>query len=210
MFIDGHAIQSGDPSPPAVAPNPVLVAEIESENGLNTIGATGRNMLIYVAGTNQIITATSGFEYDLDCHQNGTLTWRLDGLPSGLQNIHLVVYDSFNNISVAGATFIIAETVPIRIQNALVYPSPMRGAGHFTFDLSHNADVVINIYTITGRRVRSIRQNGLSNGFNQIAWDGRDADGHRLANNTYFYTIRANSTVGRGSSEVTERFMVLR
>jgi hypothetical protein len=207
LYMDNRRFQAGD----LVSPRPILIADISDDNGLKTIGSPGHNMMIYIDGQSEVIIATSGFEYNVDSFTTGTLTWRLEGLESGTHHLRLIVFDSFNAHSVAETWFVTTGEIPINITNALVYPNPMRQGGHFTFDLSHNADVTINIFTITGRRVQTIRRHNVSKGFvSNIYWDGRDADGHRMANNTYFYTIRANATEGRGSDEITDKLMILR
>jgi flagellar hook assembly protein FlgD len=39
-------------------------------------------------------------------------------------------------------------------------------------------------------------QRGLQPGYHQLPWDGRDAEGEKLANGIYFYKMLASSTAG--------------
>ena len=206
IYLDNLSFIPGD----TVSPNPTLIARISDKNGLNTIGSPGHNMMIVIDGSTEPIIATTGFEYDLDSYTHGTLTWKLNKLSPGRHSLKVIAFDSFNEISVADTWFIAAEEIPVQLEKVLVYPNPMKNDAYFTFELSHNSDVSINIFTITGRKIQTIKRNNLSKGYNQIFWNGRDADGDRIANNTYFYTIKANATEGKGSKEITEKFMMLR
>lgn len=206
LFIDSENFKPGD----TVSPFPTLIAKISDENGINTLGRPGHNIMIIIDGMSEPIIATQGFEYNLDSHTSGVLRWKLDGLQPGMHNLKLIVYDNFNEISLAETWFITSENIPLSIKNALVYPNPVKDSAHFTFDLSHNADVTINIFTITGRKIKTIRQRGLKQGYNQIFWNARDDDNDRIANNTYFYTINANASEGKGSTKITDKLMILR
>jgi hypothetical protein len=209
LFVGCLEFEEGD----SVPPNPVLYAIVSDPAGVDTVGADGRNIVVWIPSTRQRINATENFEYKLDSWTEGILRQPLSDLPHGLNRVEVYAYNNMRVMGRAEATFFVEENVPITIQNPLVYPNPMSNGGHFTFILSHDADIIISIYTITGRRIRTLRPDFLDagrEGFNTVFWDGRDADGDRIANNTYFYRIRANTRVGRGQAEVTEAFIMLR
>ena len=79
------------------------------------------------------------------------------------------------------------------------YPNPFKQGTCFTFNLYQEGDVIINIYTIGGRMIKTLEQGGRSFGYNQIYWDGRDADGSALANGVYFYKISVSGQSGEAS-----------
>lgn len=87
------------------------------------------------------------------------------------------------------------------IANPLVYPHPVRQAAAFTCVLSLDAEVEVEIYSLGGRLVRRLGPELQTAGFGLLEWDGRDADGRRLANGTYLYLLRARS----GDREVVFR-----
>jgi len=208
LFIDNENFKEGD----TVSPFPTLIARLSSEKGLNSIGSPGHNMMIIPNNSNEIIFATKGFEYDLDSYTTGTLTWRLNNLPTGRNDIKLVVFDSFNEMATADTWFITSSIVDIKIKDALVYPNPMkRNGGDFTFNLSHEATISFSIYTITGRKIYSKNNITAKKGFNYgiLNWNGRDADGQKIANGTYFYKIKATAKEGKGTTEITEKFIML-
>jgi len=206
IYLDNRNFQDGD----TVLKSPTLIADISDDNGINTIGNPGKNIMIRVDSSNDVIAASAGFTYDRNSYTSGTLIWPLQNLPVGRRTVEVVAYDSFNESAVASASFVVSEDVPLDIQNPLVYPNPMRDDGcHFTFYLNYEANIIIDIYTITGRKIKTISAYNQHH-FVMIHWNGRDEDGDRIANNTYFYKVKAHATQGKGNDEVTEKLVKLR
>ncbi len=116
-----------------------------------------------------------------------------------------------------------ADTIPWQVRvlvstetkadNVYPFPNPAPGQADFTFRLL-GAELpdraVLRIYTVAGRRVyeRELASDALRIGFNRIPWDGRDSDGDRLANGTYFYRLTFERP--SGSEQHTGRLSVLR
>jgi flagellar hook assembly protein FlgD len=75
----------------------------------------------------------------------------------------------------------------------------------FTLVLNDNGLMTLTIYTITGKKIRTIKQDG-QRGYNQIIWDGTDDDGDYLANNTYLYKVRVKN--GSKTAEKTGQFII--
>ncbi len=96
----------------------------------------------------------------------------------------------------------------LAIENALVAPNPVSDTGHFTFILSRPSEVTVRIYTLAGRLVQRIEEPFARAGYNQIFWDGRDADGHVLSNNTYLYILTADN--GESQARVKDKLIVYR
>jgi flagellar hook assembly protein FlgD len=71
--------------------------------------------------------------------------------------------------------------------------------------LSRDCEITIEIYTISGKKVYSYKTNGRA-GFNSIPWDGRDNQGDKLANNTYFVKVRAKD--GKDKTEKIEKLVI--
>jgi len=85
-----------------------------------------------------------------------------------------------------------------RILQVFNYPNPFASATIFTFILTGSAvpdEIVIRVFTVAGRKIREITvlQGMLQIGFNQVRWDGRDADGDEIANGIYLYQVRLRS-----------------
>jgi hypothetical protein len=67
----------------------------------------------------------------------------------------------------------------------------------FAFELTDLADVTLSIYTVRGKKIRSWKSAMAISGYNEFppgidnSWDGRDQDGFRIANGTYYAKLVA-------------------
>ena len=101
------------------------------------------------------------------------------------------------------------EEISFRIWDAHNYPNPLKRETTFTYLLSLDADEVsITIYTISGRIVNVLKEVAGNEGYNEVMWEARDADGILLANGVYFYRIRA--VAGEQTAQTLGRLAVLR
>ncbi len=88
------------------------------------------------------------------------------------------------------------------VRNLFNYPNPMQGNTYFTFDLfapDAPQSCVIKIYTVAGRLIKEVKAPARV-GFNQIYWDGNDADGETIANGIYLYKLILE---GNGKTETS-------
>jgi len=82
----------------------------------------------------------------------------------------------------------------LRIEEFFPYPNPFPRGTTFTYKLSQTVDeVVIKIFTVRGRLIRTIDYAPSGSGFNTQEWDGLDEDGDRIANGAYLVKIIAKS-----------------
>ena len=70
---------------------------------------------------------------------------------------------------------------------------------------------------MSGRLVRRIENQDCQLGYNQVSWDGADAQGVRLPNGVYLYRLsapsrqtRARVAEARPAAQVIEKFIVRR
>ena len=86
-----------------------------------------------------------------------------------------------------------SEQVP-RV-SAYAYPNPFSPSSdrltRLRFDLSNPESITIRIFDFGMTLVREIFFSGGAAGANEVAWDGTDEGGVRLANGTYFYAIQS-------------------
>lgn len=66
---------------------------------------------------------------------------------------------------------------------------------YFAFRLSKDASITIEIFTITGEKIKTINTTGLI-GFNKVLWGGINDRGELVANGVYIYRITAQSISG--------------
>jgi len=212
LWLNSKDFLEGDP----VGSDPTLIAAIADSNGVNMLGKSGHKILARTINDGDFIDVTDYFLYDLDSWTSGELSYQFSDLATGPDSIEVIAFDNLNRATVAHLGFTVSGGgsggEKVSIERLVPYPNPFNGreAFYFTFMLTESADVTIDLYTITGRKIRTLRAPGLSSGYRQVAWDGRDADGDAVANNTYFYRIRAKGAGGSGSDEKRGKVMVLR
>jgi hypothetical protein len=84
------------------------------------------------------------------------------------------------------------------------YPNPFSARTTFDLDLSVDANVVVDVYDVAGRRVRHVELGRLSVGSRAMSFDGAGDDGRRLPSGVYFYRVSANG------STVTQKMVIAR
>jgi len=89
------------------------------------------------------------------------------------------------------------------IRDTYPYPNPMSTHTTFAFRVEGGRDELLRnfalrIYTLSGRLVRELTradlERPLSVGWNTARWNGRDADGDRVATGVYLYRVRVEGT----------------
>ncbi len=130
--------------------------------------------------------------FDETLPEEGTIVYA-PSLANGDYRIQIFASDTSGNTHEGEVLrFQIDETVEIKeVWNV---PNPMRTGTFFTYNFVQSPEqVTIKIYSIAGRLVRTIADASARRGYNETFWDGRDEDGDRLANGTYFYKVSVES-----------------
>jgi len=85
----------------------------------------------------------------------------------------------------------VAAPAPAVTALALPAPNPVRHATAIAFSLAQAGPVDLAVYSVTGRRVRTLAQGDHAAGEHRVAWDGRADDGARLAPGIYWTRLVA-------------------
>ena len=135
----------------------------------------------------------------------GGKNWELHtqlGAPAGAHVLGLEIVDGAV-YSVASIGFSMGGEFALR--EVGTYPNPFDAYTTFSYQLTAPADdVLIQIYTVSGRLVHEIRAPR-STGHTQIAWDGRDLERNEVANGLYIFRMTANG--GGNEEEFTGRIV---
>ncbi len=75
------------------------------------------------------------------------------------------------------------------------FPNPFNPSTNITFALPFASNVVLKIFDTMGREVYRTALDGLSEGVQQITWNGKNNSGNIVASGTYIYTL---DVVGSG------------
>jgi hypothetical protein len=175
---------------PVVTGDVVLEAILEDSSGICFLGGEGRQLRLFVNGDGMDVG--NFFSYNQGSTTTGRLVVELLDLAAGDYTLILHALDGVGNASTDTLTLETLDQDEIAITEALVYPNPGDGQRCFSFRLSSDASVSVGVYTVTGRRIRTL-SSACEQGYNQIMWDGLDAEGDRPASGSYVYVIRATS-----------------
>ncbi|MEY3237841.1 MAG: hypothetical protein RI883_1942, partial [Bacteroidota bacterium] len=195
---------------------PVLIAKIFDENGINTVGnGIGHDLMAVVdKNTSNPIILNEYYTADLDTYQSGSVNYSIPTLEKGLHTLSLKVWDVNNNSSESTIEFIVQEKENIELDHVLNYPNPF--TTHTDFYFEHNQacaqlEVQIQIFTVSGRLVKTINQLVHTEGFRSsgIPWDGRDDFEDQLAKGVYIYSLSVKSPDGK-IAEKTEKLVLLK
>ena len=195
--------------------SPIFLAYLEDENGMNTAGGIGHDMIAILDGdeTNPYIL-NDYYQTELDDYTKGKVSYPFRNLTPGLHTITFKAWDVYNNMVTAEIQFIVVGDDKIQLENVLNYPNPFVSYTEFWF--SHNRpfeplDVQVQVLTITGKVVWTKNQTIITEGFlsRDITWDGKDDFGDKIGKGVYVYKLTVKSTLTGKKAEKHEKLVIL-
>jgi len=84
------------------------------------------------------------------------------------------------------------------------YPNPFNPITTIRYDLSEDAQVVLSIYDVTGRLVKTLATGNQVVGFYEVQWNGRSESGKALSSGLYLYRLQA------GKFTANEKMLLLK
>lgn len=216
--------------------NPNLLACITDNTGINAAGSgIGHDITVILDGevisTIQLNDFYSSGENNgcinpnlLD-YQKGSVLYPFKNLKPGEHQLVFKVWDINNNSSTASLNFVVKneESQKLEINRLLNWPNPFTDKTYIQFEHNCNdiLDVNVQIYTITGKLVRTISQplfaESYLEGFRTprfaIEWDGKDDFGALVGKGTYIYKVLArsqNQEKCKGNAVATEKMVILK
>ncbi len=195
--------------------SPVLIAFVSDSTGINTVSnGVGHDAVAILNDdlANSIII-NDFFESDLDSYNSGVFKYPFRKLSEGRHKLTVKVWDILNNSSQETIEFIVVNSAELALKHVLNYPNPFTTQTSFYFEQNQPGyllDVQIQIFTISGRMVKNIRQSVSMQGFRSdaIMWDGRDDFGDKLAKGVYLYKLRVRNEKGE-VAEKTEKIVII-
>tara|TARA_Y100000813_G_scaffold81192_1_gene57458 strand:- start:3061 stop:4239 length:1179 start_codon:yes stop_codon:yes gene_type:complete len=194
---------------------PTLIANVFDENGINTVGnGIGHDIEAYLDGnTSEAIILNDFYESELDTYQRGQINYPLNNLEEGNHSITLKVWDVYNNSSKQTIDFEVVNNEQLALEHVLNYPNPFTTQTEFFFEHNQHCDfldVQLQIFTISGKIVKTIRKRVHAEGFRVggISWDAKDDYGDKIGRGVYVYTLKVSSENGE-IAEKTEKLVIL-
>ncbi|CEJ71521.1 hypothetical protein BN1195_03870 [Chryseobacterium oranimense G311] len=216
--------------------NPMLLACVTDDTGINSTGSgVGHDITVYLDGQiintvvlNDFFSSGEGngcLNPGLADYQKGNVTYPFRNLAVGQHQLTFKVWDINNNSTTATLNFEVKDETDqhLVINRPLNWPNPFTNKTYIQFE--HNCDdildVNVQIYTITGKLVRTLSQPVVAEPFLQgfrtprqaIEWDGRDDFGSTVAKGTYIFKIFAksqNQEKCKGSATAVEKMVLLK
>ena len=184
--------------------NPLLIVKLNDQHGVNTVGnGIGHNITASLTSENetQKIDLNEYYESTLDNYQQGEIKYPFAKLAAGKYKLSVKAWDVINNSSEKVVEFTVLESKNFSIDKVYNYPNPFTTATGFQFE--HNRpgddlDVMIQIFSVSGRLVKTINQN-IANAGSRVAnmnWDGKDDFGDKLARGVYVYRMKVKAADG--------------
>ncbi len=195
---------------------PLLIVEAFDESGINTVGnGVGHDLIAILDGNSgDPIVLNNYYTASLDNYQSGKINYTLRNLTPGEHTLDVKIWDVNNNSSVQRLLFTVIDEDQVALQKVLNYPNPFTTKTTFFFEHNQSCaslETQIQIFTVSGRLVRTINQTVPTAGFriDGIDWDGKDDYGDQLAKGVYVYKISINLPAG-GKAEKVEKLVLLK
>lgn len=195
---------------------PILLAFLEDENGINTASGIGHDIVAILDGdeTNPYVL-NEYYETENNDYTKGFVRFPFRDLAPGLHTILFKAWDVYNNLVTAEIQFnAICSDEGLKLEKVLNYPNPFVSYTEFWFN--HNMpfeplDVQVQILTISGKLVKTINQQVMTEGFlcREITWDGRDDFGDKIGKGVYIYKLKVKSVTTGKSTEKYEKLVIL-
>ncbi|MBK9730573.1 MAG: hypothetical protein IPO83_04660 [Chitinophagaceae bacterium] len=170
------------------------------------------------------------YSADLDSYQSGEARYPLSSMSEGLHTIVVKAWDVYNNSSEGSTEFIVSTSAELALAHVLNYPNPFTTRTEFMFE--HNMpgqmlDVMVQVYTISGKLVKTIQQSvmpemvafngtgcsdaGTAGGYrvNGIFWDGKDDYGDVIGKGVYVYKLTVQADNGM-KADTFEKLVILK
>ena len=169
-----------------------MIIRLSDPLGINLTAEKGHELLFINPETDEKLIVTERFIYDVNSLNTGTIEYNI---PSEDNQLSLVVsaWDNANNPTEAQIDLILLKSEKLDLLHVFNFPNPFAHKTKFTFELTADAEISVDIYTLAGRRIKSILPVFFTIGYQQIDWNGRDEYGGMLANGVYLYKITASN-----------------
>ncbi len=209
LYLDHRTFRSGD----IVSANPMVIADLDDEHGINTSGGgVGHRIEAWLDNNPEGIDLTEYYKSKLDTYKQGELVYPLGELSPGTHTIRLRAWDTYNNSSQSETVFDVVNSVGLRLTSVFNYPNPFSSTT--VFSLEHNqlgsVDAEVKIYTVAGRLIQTVEAKNVNNQIINISWDGRDRDGDVIANGVYLYKAIVKTTDNRLTGEAYGKLSVVK
>ncbi|WP_313384041.1 type IX secretion system sortase PorU [Chishuiella sp.] len=216
--------------------SPYLIACLTDNTGINSSGSSiGHDIVATIDGKIQDAYILNDYfdggdanpciNKNFEDYQKGQVMYQLKNLELGQHAVNLKFWDINNNSNTATLDFVVMESGSgqLHIDKLLNWPNPFVKNTFFQFEhnCSSELDVMVQIFTISGKLVKTIRQTvsaepfreGYRTGKYAIEWDGLDDFGDKIGKGVYIYKVNVrgvDTSVCKGTASAVEKLVILK
>jgi len=213
-------------------PNPTVLVKISDSSGVNTVGTgIGHDITgVLDNDSKNTIVMNNFYTADLDSYSSGEVRYPLSSLSEGAHHIDVKAWDVYNNSSQGATDFIVSSSAQMALAHVLNYPNPFTTRTEFMFEHNmpgQNLNVLIQIYTVSGKLVKTIQQTVMPQSFdfastscgltvggggyrvNGIFWDGKDDFGDNIGKGVYVYKLTVKADNGQ-HADTFQKLVILK
>lgn len=190
--------------------------ENDPGSGINTAGTGIGHDITAVLDNNTTnpFVLNDYYESDLNSYKKGTVRYPLSDLTEGSHNLSVKIWDVHNNSSTSYTEFVVASSAQFALAHVLNYPNPFTTKTSFYFEHNkpcENMDVQVQIFTVSGKLIKTIHENVHMEGFRSdaITWNGTDDYGDPIGRGVYVYRLRAKTSSGEAAEQI-EKLVILK
>lgn len=193
---------------------PMLVVELEDEDGINMTGSGIGHDLLAVIDNSPVYTYVLNSYYvpNQGGYTGGTIRYALPELPEGEHKLMFRAWDVKNNSSTSQLAFVVKRGVKPGLFGIECTKSPART--ETTFIISHDRpqaemDVRVSVYDFAGREMWVHSESGVSSdNYYYIDWDLTSNTGQRLSPGVYLFRASVSSE-GSKQSTASRKIVIL-
>ncbi len=188
-----------------------FIAILEDENGINiSENGLGQSIELIVNDSLRYIL-NENFVTFPDQFERGILSYPLQGLSPGVNNIQLSYWDNRGNRSVSDLAFSVNENSSL-INEIKNYPNPLENETIFYISHQLNSEFVevkVEIMNMNGQKITEFKQD-FSNAQSKlnIEWDMNEDLGYQLEKGVYIYNVLISSKTS-GLSESKQKKLII-
>ncbi len=200
--------------------SPLLLLKMNDDNGINTASGIGHDItaILDEDEVNPIIL-NDNYETEPDDFTKGKLSYQFRDLKDGLHTLSIKVWDTYNNSATTEIQFIVVnQNSKLVLEKVLNYPNPFVNYTEFWFNHNSSSElsIMVQIYTISGKLIKTIRGTSASgNKFNNtslsrsVTWNGKDDFGDQIAKGVYVYKLSVKDLITNKTAVKFEKLVKL-
>lgn len=204
IYINSRSFVSGG----KVNERPQFIADIQDENGINTVGSgIGHDLMLVVDDDpEQSYIVNEYFTTTTNSFKQGSVTYKLPELENGKHSLTFRAWDLLNNSTTKTLNFEVVAGLDPVILSISTYPNPAQISDQVRISVSHDRpntilETIVTIFDMSGRKVWSFNQTGADT----ITWNIKDSN---VSAGVYLYQVQIKTQDSNYTSK-TNKIIIL-